>query len=65
MRALNPLEFKQLLDSDDSFIVLDSRDADEFADGHVPGALFIPFNEHFDKIPFPYTPLPLPTNREW
>lgn len=49
MRALNPLEFKQLLDSDDSIIVLDSRHADEFADGHVPGALFIPFNEHFDQ----------------
>ena len=49
MRALDPLEFKQLLDADDNIIVLDSRQADEFADGHVPGALFIPFNEHFDQ----------------
>ena len=49
MRALNPLDFKQILDADDSVIVLDGRNADAFAEGHVPGAILIPFEDHFDQ----------------
>ena len=49
MRALNPLDFKQLLATDDSIIVLDVRTSDAFAETHIPGALFIPFDNYFEQ----------------
>ena len=49
MRALNPLDFKQLLATDDSIIVLDVRTLDAFAETHIPGALFIPFDNYFEQ----------------
>lgn len=49
MRALNSLDFKQLMDSDENIIVLDGRNADTFAEGHIPGAILIPFNEYFEQ----------------
>lgn len=49
MRALNPLDFKQLLATDDNIVVLDTRTADEFAETHIPGAFFIPFDDQFEQ----------------
>lgn len=49
MRALNSLDFKQLMDEDENIIVLDGRIADSFAEGHIPGAILIPFNEDFEQ----------------
>ena len=49
MRALNSLDFKQLMDEDENIIVLDGRNADSFAEGHIPGAILIPFNEDFEQ----------------
>jgi rhodanese-related sulfurtransferase len=49
MRALNPLDFRQLIEADDNIIVLDGRSADAFAESHVPGAILIPFHDHFEQ----------------
>jgi rhodanese-related sulfurtransferase len=49
MRALNSLDFKQLIDEDENIIVLDGRRADAFAEGHIPGAILIPFNDAFEQ----------------
>lgn len=49
MRALNSLDFKKLMDEDENIIVLDGRHADVFAEGHIPGAILISFNEYFEQ----------------
>ena len=43
---LGPHNVKRLMDSgDDTFVVLDVRSADAFRQGHLPGAVTIPFEE--------------------
>lgn len=46
---------RQLMDTEPDCIILDVRTAEEFADGHIPGALLIPHDtieaEAGDKLP--------------
>ena len=52
---LGPHNVKRLIDSGDrNFVILDVRDAKSFRDGHVPGAVNIPFEE----LPSRMTELP-------
>jgi rhodanese-related sulfurtransferase len=37
------------MDEDENIIVLDGRHADVFAEGHIPGAILISFNEYFEQ----------------
>jgi len=47
IRALTPGEVKALLDKDKKgdFLLLDVRQPEEYEDGHIPGAMFIPLGE--------------------
>ena len=36
---------KKIMDSGDKHIVLDTREQDEFDEGHIPGAILIPYTE--------------------
>ena len=40
--SLTPEEAKARMDSGDPVIILDVRRADEFAEGHIPGAILLP-----------------------
>ena len=42
IRRIDPEEARQLLDSQDGYTYLDVRSEEEFAQGHVPGAVNIP-----------------------
>ncbi len=43
-------ELAARLEADDAPLVLDVRDADEYAEGHIPGSLHIPFGELGDRL---------------
>lgn len=58
MQALTPAAFSDAISQDDA-IILDCRDADAFAVGHVPGAIFIPVNQQFED----WVTTLLPVNR--
>ena len=36
---------KEIMDSDEDFIILDTREQDEYDAGHIPGAILIPYTE--------------------
>ncbi len=36
---------KKIMDSGDDFVILDVREQDEFAEGHIPDAILIPYTE--------------------
>lgn len=36
---------KKIMDSGEKHIVLDTREQDEFDEGHIPGAILIPYTE--------------------
>ncbi len=38
-------EAKEVMDNTDDFVLVDVREADEYADGHIEGALLIPYGE--------------------
>ena len=38
-------EAKKIMDSDAEYIILDTREQDEFDEGHIPGAIMIPYTE--------------------
>ena len=40
---------KKIMDSGEEHIILDTRDQDEFDDGHIPGAILIPYTEIENK----------------
>ena len=42
-------EAKKIMDSDAEYTILDVREEDEFAEGHIPGAILIPHTEIEDK----------------
>ncbi len=42
-------EAKRIMDSGEKHIVLDVREQDEFDEGHIPGAILIPYTEIEDK----------------
>ena len=42
-------ESKKIMDSGEEHIVLDTREQDEFDEGHIPGAILIPYTEIENK----------------
>jgi hydroxyacylglutathione hydrolase len=45
LEQIDPEELAQRAEADGGLIVLDVRDASEFASGHIPGAVHIPYGE--------------------
>ena len=46
---ITPQEAKKIMDSGEEHIVLDTREQDEFDEGHIPGAILIPYTEIENK----------------
>ena len=42
-------EAKKIMDSGEKHIILDAREQDEFDEGHIPGAILIPYTEIDNK----------------
>ena len=42
-------EAKKIMDSGEDHIILDTREQDEFDEGHIPGAILIPYTEIENK----------------
>ena len=42
-------EAKKIMDSGEQHIILDTREQDEFDEGHIPGAILIPYTEIENK----------------
>ena len=38
-------EAKQIMDSEEGYIILDVREQDEYDAGHIPGAILIPYTQ--------------------
>ena len=38
-------EAKELMDTQPGYIILDVRTAEEYAEGHIPGAILLPYDE--------------------
>ena len=46
---ITPAEAKALIDSEEGYIILDVRTEEEFAEGHIEGAILIPDHEIGEK----------------
>ena len=46
---ITPEEAKKIMDSGEEYIILDTREQDEFDAGHIPGAILIPYTEIENK----------------
>ena len=46
---ITPQEAKRIMDSSEEHIILDTREQDEFDEGHIPGAILIPYTEIENK----------------
>ena len=46
---ITPEEAKKIMDSGEEHIILDTREQDEFDEGHIPGAILIPYTEIENK----------------
>ena len=42
-------EAKQIMDSEEGYIILDTRTQEEYDEGHIPGAIVIPYDEITDR----------------
>ena len=42
-------EAKALMDSESGYVILDAREQDEYDEGHIPGAILIPYGEIADR----------------
>lgn len=42
-------EAKEIMDSEQDYIILDVRSEEEFKEGHIPGAILIPYEQIEDK----------------
>lgn len=42
-------EAKEIMDSDAEYVIVDARTAEEFAEGHIPEAILIPYDEIAEK----------------
>ena len=42
-------EAKQIMDSEEGYIILDVREQDEYDAGHIPGSILIPYTEIAEK----------------
>lgn len=43
-------EAKQIMDSEEGYIILDTRTQEEYDEGHIPGAIVIPHDEITDRV---------------
>ena len=48
-QQLTAEEAKKIMDSGEEHIILDTREQDEFDEGHIPGAILIPYTEIENK----------------
>ena len=46
---ITPEEAKKIMDSGEEHIILDTREQDEFNEGHIPNAILIPYTEIENK----------------
>ena len=46
---ISPEVAKEIMDSDVEHIILDTREQDEFEEGHIPGSILIPYTEIENK----------------
>ena len=46
---ITPEEAKKIMDSGEEHIILDTREQDEYDEGHIPGAILIPYTEIENK----------------
>ena len=46
---ITPQEAKKIMDSDEKYIILDTREQNEYDEGHIPGAILIPYTEIENK----------------
>ena len=46
---ITPKEAKEIMDSREGYIILDVREQEEFDQGHVPGAILIPYTKIEDQ----------------
>lgn len=53
-QSISPEEARDLLESDDSVILLDVRTFEEYRDEHIPGAVLIPLAVLSDELPSNY-----------
>lgn len=44
-RQVTAQEAKELMDSEEGYIILDVRTDEEYAEGHIPGAILIPHDD--------------------
>ena len=42
-------EAKQIMDSEEGYIILDTRTREEYDESHIPGAIVIPYDEITDR----------------
>ena len=43
-------EAKQIMDSEEGYIILDTRTQEEYDEAHIPGAIVIPHDEITDRV---------------
>ena len=48
-KQITPVEAKDLMDSKENYVILDVRTVEEFAEGHIEGAILIPDYEIGEK----------------
>ena len=46
---ITPMEAKEIMDTEKNYIILDVRTEEEFAQGHIEGAMMIPDDEIMEK----------------
>lgn len=46
---ITPEEAKKIMDSGEEYVILDTREQDEYDEGHIPGAILIPYTEIENK----------------
>ena len=44
-KEISAEDAKKIMDSDEDVVILDVREQDEFDEGHIPGAILIPYTE--------------------
>ncbi len=50
IKTMNVEELKQKMDDKANIVLVDCREQDEWDNGHIPGALFIPLSELEDRF---------------
>lgn len=44
-QQITPEQAKDIMDSDEEYVLLDVREQEEFDEGHIPGAILIPYTQ--------------------